>query len=108
MGLPFGKSNKSMKLFQRGFAYTECWSVMKLGVWRLIKLVDASQFQGAIAKRRDSGLKVDKSASGRKRLIVEGHVETERAEWEDIENRLLTPRFTRHRHGENEESNPKT
>ena len=52
-------------------------------------LVNPSHFQGAIAKRGDSGLNVDKSAIGRKGLIDEGHVETERAERKDIENRLL-------------------
>jgi hypothetical protein len=62
------------------------------------KLVDASQFQGAIAKHGDSGLKVDKSALGRKRLIDDSQVDTERAEWEDIQNRLLAHRFTRHRY----------
>lgn len=38
------------------------------------ELVDPSHFEGAIPKQGNPGLKVDKSALGRKRLIDEAYV----------------------------------
>lgn len=70
-------------------------------------MVDASHFKGAIAKRRESALNGDKSAFWGKILFVEGGVETERTERKDVENRLLTHRFTRRCREEEAQSDQK-
>lgn len=70
-------------------------------------LVDPSHFKRAIAKRGESALNRDKSAFGSKVLVVEGCVETERAERKNIENRFLAHRITRHRRYEEEGSEKK-
>ena len=71
-------------------------------------LVDPSHFKGAIAKRGESAFNGDKSAFRSKVLLVEGCVETERAERKNVEHRLLAHRFTRHRRYEQEHSDQKS
>lgn len=70
-------------------------------------LIDASQFEGAIAKCCDACLNGDDSTSRRKGTIVERHIETEWAKREDIENRFLPNCRWRPRRCEYEKHNPK-
>lgn len=70
-------------------------------------LVYTSHFKGAIAKRGESAFNGDKSTFWSKVLLVEGCVETERAERKNIENRLLAHRFSWHRRYEYEHNDQK-